>query len=35
MTTDAHEDVLKTVVPDLLYFNEREPDIYTTEVFVL
>ena len=27
MITDADEDnILKTVVPDLLYFNERESD---------
>ena len=26
MITDADEDILKTVVPDLLYSNERESD---------
>ena len=26
MITDVDEDILKTVVPDLLYSNEREAD---------
>ena len=34
MITDADEDTLKTVAPDLLYFNEREPDT-RLEVFYI
>ena len=34
MITDAYEDILKTVVPDLLYSNERKSDAQL-EVFYI